>query len=136
MEEPPIVKPLTTEVGSAMTSALPVPAMVDQAPVPVVGVFPAKTDVITLHKFWSGPAVDVVGAWSIWIHIVSTEFGHTPLDIVHVKVSVLPIVSPVTADVGSVTVVTVDAPKITDQLPVPTTGAFPAKVEEVTLHNV
>jgi len=51
VDEPPIVKPLTVDVGSPTTSALPVPEIVDQAPVPVVGIFAAKVVVITLHKF-------------------------------------------------------------------------------------
>ena len=132
----PIVNPLTVDVAKAGTSAVPLPAIVDQAPVPTVGVFPAKAEVVILHKFWSEPAAAVVGDWSICSHIVSTEFGQTPLEIVQVSVSVLPDVNPVTPEVGLDGVVTVDEPKITAQVPIPITGVFPANVDVVTLQSV
>ena len=53
--------------------------------------------------------------------------GHVPLLIVQVKVFT-PVVNPVTPDVGLVGVVTVAVPAVTVHAPVPTVGAFAAKV--------
>lgn len=55
--------------------------------------------------------------------------------IVHLNTDDPPIVKPVTPDVGEVGFVTSPVPEITDQLPVPTTGVFPPKVEIVILHK-
>ena len=38
-----------------------------QIPVPFVGVFPAKVAVVTLHKLWFTPALEVVGVGEIRI---------------------------------------------------------------------
>ncbi len=58
---------------------------------------------------------------------VSFEAGHTPLEIVHTK-EFAPTESPVTPDVGSVGIVTVELPTITVHNPVATVGVFPANV--------
>jgi len=50
VDDAPMVNPLTVDVGEAGTSALPVPKIVVQAPVPLVGVFPAKVEVVTPHS--------------------------------------------------------------------------------------
>ena len=59
--------------------------------------------------------------------IASVLGGQVPFVIVHTKVFT-PVVKPVTPDVGDVGVVTVAVPAVTIQSPVPTTGAFAAKV--------
>ena len=59
--------------------------------------------------------------------IASALGGHVPLLIVQVKVFT-PIVKPVTPLVGLVGVVTVAVPAVTVHAPVPTVGAFAAKV--------
>ena len=45
-------------------------------------------------------------------------------------------VNPVIPETGEAGVVTTAVPAITDQAPVPVTGAFPARVAVVTLHKV
>jgi len=133
--EPPTANPVTPEVANEGVVMVAVPRISVHVPVPVVGTFPAKVAVVTLHRFWSGPAAATVGFASTLMTIVSTELGQTPLEIVQVKVSVLPIVNPVTAEVGSAATVTLDKPKITAHAPVPEEGVFPAKVAVVTLHR-
>ncbi len=51
-----------------------------------------------------------------------------PLEVVHVKVTFVPGVNPVTPDNGSVGSVTVAVPEVTVQAPAPTPGATPASV--------
>jgi len=60
----------------------------------------------------------------------STELGHTPLDIVHIKVSELPAGRPVTPEVFEPGVV-IEVDPVAVQLPVPITGALPASVAVV-----
>jgi len=59
--EEPIVKPVTPEVADDGVVTVAVPDTTDHAPVPTVGVFPAKVVVVVLHKLWSDPATAVVG---------------------------------------------------------------------------
>ena len=54
---------------------------------------------------------------------------------VHLSVADDPMTSPVTAEVGDEGVVTVAVPEITDHIPVPTAGVFPASVAVVILHR-
>lgn len=58
------------------------------------------------------------------------------MEIVHLKVTVEPIVKPVTPEVGDVGEVIVAVPETTVHVPVPVTGVFPANVAVVTLHKV
>ena len=60
----------------------------------------------------------------------SVEAGHAPLVIVHLNV-LAPTPSAVNPDVGEEGVVIVPAPAISVHVPVPTAGAFPAKVAVV-----
>ena len=66
----------------------------------------------------------------------SVEAAHIPLEMVHRKVDEPPIVNPVTPEVAKPGVVTTAVPAITDHVPLPVPGTFPAKVAVVTLHNV
>jgi hypothetical protein len=52
---------------------------------------------------------------------------------VHRKVALLPVASPVTVDVGDDELVIVAVPETNDQAPVPLYGAFPAKVKVLLL---
>ncbi len=47
----PTLNPVTLEVAEVGVVIVPVPAMSVHKPVPVTGVFPAKVEVVTLHKF-------------------------------------------------------------------------------------
>lgn len=57
----PTVKPVTVDAGNAGDTMVAVPDTILHAPVPVRGVFPARTVVVALHRFWSGPALADVG---------------------------------------------------------------------------
>ena len=131
----PTISPVTPDAGEAGVVIVAVPEMTAQIPVPTTGVLPASVVVVTLHRFWSEPALAVVGSWSTFILTVSTEFGHEPLEIVHVKVADAPVISPVTPDVGKAGVVIVAVPETTAQIPVPTAGVFPASVVVVISHK-
>jgi len=61
---------------------------------------------------------------------VSLDAGHVAFVIVHTNVFA-PIVRPVTPEVGSLGVVTVELPAMTVHAPVPTVGVFPASVAVV-----
>ena len=131
-----MVKPVTPDVGEAAVVTVAVPAITDQAPVPVPGVLPANVAVLTLHKVWSEPAEDTVGEASTEITTSSVEEAQTPLDIVQRRVEEAPMVRPVTPDVGEAGVVTVAVPETTDQAPVPVPGVLAANVAVVVLHKV
>ena len=66
----------------------------------------------------------------------SVASAQIPLDTVHLKVALLPAASPVTVVVGEDGVVMVAVPLISDQAPVPTTGAAAAMVNVELLHWV
>ena len=66
----------------------------------------------------------------------SIEAAQTPLDIVHLSVTLLPAITPVTVVVPDAGAVMVAAPLIMDQAPVPTVGLLAAMVKEAVLHNV
>src|SRR6266852_2793376 len=74
----PLDSPVTPDVGfpGAVTDALP--AITVHAPVPTVGVFPARV-VVGPHTVWSGPASAVVGASPRITLTVSLHAVHTPL---------------------------------------------------------
>ena len=57
----PITNPVTPEVGDEGVVIVAVPETTDQFPVPTVGVLPANVVVVTLQRFWSEPALAVVG---------------------------------------------------------------------------
>ena len=48
---PPIVSPVTPELAEPGLVTVAVPDTTVQAPVPVVGVLPARVAVVTLHRF-------------------------------------------------------------------------------------
>jgi hypothetical protein len=134
-ELPPIVKPVTSEVGEEGVVTEAVPDIADQLPVPTVGVLAANVVVVVLQRFWFAPALDVVGDSSTLIVTSLVEGGQTPLLIVHLNTELLPIVKPVTPEVGEAGVVTEAEPDTTDQAPVPTVGVFPASVAVVVLQR-
>jgi hypothetical protein len=132
----PITRFVTAEFGELGVVIVAVPATTLQVPIPVVGLFPAKLVVVTLHKPWSGPALAAVGNASMVIVTSSDEDAHAPLLIVHLNVAVVPGTNPVTPDVSEDGVVIVAMPLTTVHTPLPTVAIFPASVAVVVLHNV
>jgi len=125
----PTESPVTTDVGLPGVVTDPPPAITVHAPVPTVGVFPAREDVV-VQTPKSGPAFAVVGDASLVIVTVSLVDGHVPLLIVHTK-ELAPILNAVTPEVGLPGVVTDALPAIMVHAPVPTVGVFPARVAVV-----
>ena len=74
--------PEVAELGVEMVGVFG-PETKVQSPVPFVGVFPAKVAVVTLHKLWFTPALDVVGVGEIRIDTVEVLGVQLPLEIVH-----------------------------------------------------
>ena len=66
---------------------------------------------------------------------VLTEGAQVPLEIVHCRVEVAPMVNPVTAELNAAGVVTTAVPAVTVHNPVPFTGLLAARVATVTLHK-
>ena len=130
------VRPVTPEVSEDAVVAVPVPNIVDHAPVPMAATFPAKVAVVMLHRSWSVPAIATVGNWSMVIVTSSAASEQAPSDTVHLKVADAPMTNPVTPEVAKEGVVIVAVPEVIVHTPVPTAGTLPARVAVVTLHNV
>ena len=135
VDDPPMVKPVTPDVGDEGVVTTAEPDTTVQSPVPTVGVLPASVAVVVLHKDWSGPAAAVVGVALTEITTSSEEAVQGRLEMVQRKVDELPIVKPVTPDVREVGLVTCAVPEITVHKPVPTVGLFAASVVVVLLHK-
>jgi hypothetical protein len=84
----------------------------------------------------SVPAFAVVGVARLVITTSSVTLAHTPLEIVHLSVALLPAASPVTVVVFEVGVVMDTAPLTMLQLPVPVVAAVAAIVKVLLLHWV
>jgi archaellin len=125
----PTESPVTPEVGSPGVVTFALPAMTVHAPVPTVGVLPARV-VVVEQTVPSGPAFAVVGDALLVTKTVSLDGGQLALLIVQTNV-LTPTDSPVTAEVGLPGVVTLALPAITVHTPVPTVGALPARAAVV-----
>jgi hypothetical protein len=134
--EPPMDKPVTSDVGSDASVIVALPEVTDHIPVPTVGVFPVKVVVVTLHKFWFPPLLDTVGGSELKTVISSNESGQVPLAIVQRRVTSVPGVRPVIGVFSSFISVIVAVPLSTVHVPVPTIAVFPARLVEVTLQRV
>jgi hypothetical protein len=130
----PNVNPVTPEVALLAVVAVPVPAVVVQAPVPRLGTVAAKVVVVTLQTLCAVPALDVTGDDTV---IVTEEFvTQAPLVTVHSNVLAAPTVNPVMPELALLAVVAVPVPEVVVQAPVPGEGLLPAKVAVVVLHIV
>ena len=131
----PITRSDMVDVGEVAEIIVAEPETRVQVPIPVIGLFPERSVLVTLHKDISVPASAVDGGASTVIIISSEEGLQDPLDIVHRNVAEEPTNNPVTSEVGEAGVVMLAVPDTTVQTPVPTEAVFPAKVVVVRLHN-
>ena len=126
---PPTERPVTPDDGSAGVVTLPDPASTVHAPVPTVGVLPARVAIVK-QTVSSGPALAVVGGASRVITTVSFDEGQLAFVIVQTN-AFAPTERPVTPEVGSPGVVTLPVPVRTVHAPVPTDGVLAANVAAV-----
>jgi hypothetical protein len=84
---------------------------------------------VVIHILVFDPALDTVGKSSTSILIVLVVGGHTPFDILHSK-TFIPNPNPVIVELGLVGLVIIPLPLISDQVPIPIAGEFPANVVE------
>lgn len=133
-------KPVRLEFGSVALESVAVPLTTVHNPVPIVGEFAESAAVAELQSVWSPPAMTVVGTVSTVSSTSSLEMAHTPLLILHSKVTLDAVeldgmINPDTDVVGTVVLPIMATPLTTVQLPVPTDGALPESVAVLTLHN-
>ena len=92
----PMLSPVTPDVAEVLVVTTAVPVIKLHAPVPLVGVFPAKVAVVALHIVWSVPAAAAVGVLASLIITSSVLDVQAPLLIVHLNVVLPPINNAVT----------------------------------------
>ena len=129
--------PVNVDVAlDAVVTLPPVPETILHAPVPTVGVFPAKVTLVKPHvvaPVWSGPAFAVVG---FRLNVITTSSVLVEVQFVIVQRNVYeePAV-PLNVEVGLDAVVTLPPiPETILHAPVPTVAVFPAKVTLVKPH--
>ena len=108
----------------------------DHVPLPTPGALPESVNVGLLHCSKSAPAVAMV-AVELLVSTNSSKLEQDPLVIVHRRVTLLPIVRPVTvldSEPGVVITAPLADPMILHS-PVPVTGVFAARVKFPVLHN-
>ena len=132
---PPMVRPVTAEVYDPTVVTVAVPAITLQVPLPVTGRLPSNIVVLTLHKLWSLLAADTVGKSATLITTSSVLLAHEPLLMLQRRVTLLPMLKPVSAVVYELIDVIVAAPLITLQVPTPVVARLPSSVVVVTLHK-
>ncbi len=125
----PTTKPVTPDVGLVAVVIVAVPVTTVHNPVPLVGVLPARLDVVA-QIVWSAPAFEAVRPPLTVIITSSVDEVHPVFAIVHLNVFA-PAPNPVIPDVGLVGVVNVAAPVTTVHVPVPIVAVFPARVAVV-----
>jgi hypothetical protein len=102
----PAVSPvtvLTSDDGVVMVAPFAAPMMLHD-PVPVTGAFPARVKLAVLQSSWSAPAIATVGD-ALLVRTTSSKLEHEPLLIVHLRVTLVPAVSPVTVVVAELILV-------------------------------
>ena len=132
----PAATPVTVEVGEFTLVIVPLPLITDQVPVPTTGVFPARVKVELAHWLISVPAFALVGVARLVITTSSVTAVHTPLDIVHLNVALLPAARPVTELVAELILAIDTAPLTMLHVPVPVVAGVAAIVNVLLLHWV
>ena len=90
---------------------------------------------VTLHRFWSLPALDTVAGEALLMIISSVLAVQAPLLIVHLNVTFVPPVKPVKPVVADKLDVITALPICTLHTPVPVVGVFAVTVAVLTLHT-
>jgi hypothetical protein len=89
-----------------------------------------------MQRVWFGPASATSGRSSTWTLVVEVRTGHTPFRTDHSNVLV-PKTKPATDVVADAGEAIIPAPVISDQVPVPDTGALPFNCAvDVLIHTV
>ena len=115
-----------SELGLAK---IPLPEITDQVPIPTIAVFANKL-IDELHCVESLPAIAKLGGASKLIIIVSLEVAHVPLEMLHSKIF-CPIARPFTFVEEEFGIEKIPAPEIKFQVPIPISGLFANKFNEV-----
>jgi hypothetical protein len=138
VKELPAVKPEIADValvGVVIVAPFAAPTIVHRPVAGLVGTLPAKVNEPLLHCDWSTFAFAVT--LELFVKTTSSFDEHVPLDTVHLKVTELPAVNPVTpvvALVGVVIVAPFAAPTIVQRPVAGLVGTLPANVNEPLLH--
>lgn len=125
----PLAMPVNPVVGSDGLVMVAVPLTTDQAPVPMVGVLPARV-VVVLQMVCVGPALAVVGLSFLVMITVSRLGVQVPLVMVHMK-ELAPADNAEKPLLGAVGLVMVAVPESRVHKPVPETGVLPEKLPAV-----
>jgi hypothetical protein len=123
----PTLRASTCVIGLVDKTTEPPPESTVHDPLPTLGVRAAKL-AIEMQTVWSVPAL-ATGISSRLIVTVDVAGGQTPFVTVHKKVLV-PLDKAFTEVTGLLAELTLEAPEITDQEPVPAVGEIAAKVAE------
>ena len=124
------------EFGEFGLEIKPLPETTDQIPLPTSAVLADNAPVVTLHKFKSNPALDVVGDLSTCTCILSMDAGQTPFVTTHVNLLIAPIVNPIAVELGEVGTIIDPLPETTNQFPLPIIGELAERTVDVLLHIV
>ena len=128
----PKPKPVTVELGLLGLVITPLPLVIDQVPIPIVGVFPDNmVDGDEIQRVWLEPAIALLGAAFTKILINAEVLGHTPTEaMLHCK-TLIPKLSPETTVFGNKEFVSTPFPNVKLHEPVPVVGVLPANVVEL-----
>ena len=121
----PAVKPVMPDVSLCSVVMIAEPDTTLHVPTPMAAVFPVSAVVAMLHSVWSAPASAVVGN-ALLVMVMLSALVEQPGDTtIHVSVTFVPAVKPVTVVVGDRGVVIVAVPLVSVHVPTPTVGVFP-----------